>query len=322
MTTSFKSVSSARPKGFTLVELLVVIGIIALLISILLPSLNSARRAAMAIKCLSNLKSIGNATMMYSNDDNGGILPTVYWKDGKDDSWPFVLVAGRYLPDPHITGGPAAQGLLSGNSVFVCPSVRTAALSDTTGGPSSTVLLDGFDRRASTWMMTNTDLPTNGAGGACILDIGYAINGSSSGLNSGVKNLPSQAIAVGSNPAIPQGEPANQYPYTRLVQFKKSSQIVFIMDGSLYNLWNGTQNGTTTKSFNGFYFRIAGRHGQTKGTGVLDSRSYSTGTTNVLFLDGHAEGVPRADLPQSGADMNVLRTTSTTGSRYLWNRTQ
>jgi prepilin-type N-terminal cleavage/methylation domain-containing protein/prepilin-type processing-associated H-X9-DG protein len=61
----------ADRRAFTLVELLVVIGIIAVLVAILLPALNRAREAAKATQCLSNLRQLGQATMMFAAENRG-----------------------------------------------------------------------------------------------------------------------------------------------------------------------------------------------------------------------------------------------------------
>src|SRR5882724_5710829 len=88
-----------RRAGFTLVELLVVIGIIALLISILLPSLSQARQSANRIKCASNLRSIGQGFAVYAAEFRG-VLPA------------SVVFYGMQLNNGQQTPATPAQGYI------------------------------------------------------------------------------------------------------------------------------------------------------------------------------------------------------------------
>jgi prepilin-type N-terminal cleavage/methylation domain-containing protein len=73
---------SRRRRAFTLVELLVVVGIIALLIGILLPVLNRARAAANRAVCLSNIRQLGVGILMYCNDNRGWFPTCAIWDEG------------------------------------------------------------------------------------------------------------------------------------------------------------------------------------------------------------------------------------------------
>ena len=73
-----------KRKSFTLIELLVVVAIIAVLVAILLPALASARESARRTMCLANMRSIGQAMIMYANDYYG-------WLPARNDRWSTLI---------------------------------------------------------------------------------------------------------------------------------------------------------------------------------------------------------------------------------------
>jgi len=145
---------TSRRRGFTLVELLVVIGIIALLISILLPALNRAREQANRVKCASNLRQVGLGLIMYANAERNGGFPRTYFDTTLP---PLILTNQGYGTGMANTFDIATPGAPGANNVpaslfhvmktqdlapelFVCPSsAGERAFSTANGTPMAQV---------------------------------------------------------------------------------------------------------------------------------------------------------------------------------------
>jgi len=136
--------------AFTLIELLVVVAIIALLVSILLPSLEEARELARSAACKSNLKQVRLAMWLYSEDNDGWLCPALI----DYVCWPCLLCESGYLPKEKGTAIEINAAPPWG--VLQCPS-ETYVMKDVGSE-------DGLDR-------------------ACDPDTGYAWKGSNYGAN-------------------------------------------------------------------------------------------------------------------------------------------
>lgn len=122
-------------RGFTLVELLVVIGIIALLISILLPALSKARESANKVKCLSNVRQIVMAFSGYTQD-NKGAFPFMALAGGNpyDEDWVWWQKTNNRIDDIAFHGIGPYLNLSKGSKVLTCPSDEVTFRARMNGG--------------------------------------------------------------------------------------------------------------------------------------------------------------------------------------------
>jgi len=259
---------ASNQRGFTLVELLVVIGIIAILVGILLPTLQKARRAGNSAKCLSNLRQMGMAHNMYINDFKGFIVQPVQW----DANFNPTSVFWFQRLSAYMNKKESRQGDFNSSSVSMvfkgCPEFEPMD-NDGNGTPDSDKIGYGMSRRLRA-PLSRTRYHYPGPNAAIPVTSPTGINGPAS---------------------ASEGPTSANYlaPWWKITQCGKSASRILFGDSRNTFLDPPTAGWDLNFALNAATSGDPARHGGKRNIQSKTEPGYSNIRANYLFLDGHAE---------------------------------